>query len=287
MRLREQYDGPHDLIHTSDGKTLFLRRWDAKEEPKASVLIFHGITAHSGPYGRIVADQLCGAGYNVFAIDLRGHGLSDGRRGDYPSEERFVKDLRETVAFTRSRSKKLVVLGHSLGALAAIVATKEDPENVDGLVLVSAARRIRTGVYPRPAAGAMAKIMLGVEIFRGSPEIEYRREGQVGFDDPLFTFRYSVRFYSILYGVGALRAMGMSRSGVIDSPNLAFDAKLGIPLFVAVGDKDELFSADAARDFCESIVCDDKEFHVIQGARHAVWPEGAFTPLVDWLGRKF
>ena len=285
--LRTQYKGPHDLIQASDGKVLFLRRWDAKEESNVSVLIFHGITGHSGPYGQMVADELCEAGYNVFGIDLRGHGLSDGRRGDYPSKDRFVKDLGETVALAKSRSKKLVVLGHSLGALAAVAAAKENPERVDGLVLVGAATRIRTGVYPRPSPGAMAKTLLGVAIFRGNPVIEYRREGQVGIDDPLFNFRYSARFYSVLYGVGALKVLGMIRSGVIDSPNLTFDAKLGVPLIVAVGYEDELFTADAARDFCEGIDCDDKEFHLIPEASHAVWPEGAFAPLLDWLGRKF
>jgi len=79
----------------------------------------------------------------------------------------------------------------------------------------------------------------------------------------------------------------MLRSGVIDSPNLTFDKKLQVPLFVAVGEKDELFTAEAAKEFCDGIDCDDKEFHVMPGARHAVWPQGAFNPLVDWLEKKF
>jgi len=79
----------------------------------------------------------------------------------------------------------------------------------------------------------------------------------------------------------------MLGSGMIDSPNLSFDGKLGVPLFVAVGEHDELFPADGVREFCDGIDCDDKEFHVIPGAKHAVWPEGSFTPLVEWLTRKF
>src|SRR5271157_2032479 len=120
-RLRQEYQGPHELVTTSDGKTLFVRRWNSKGEAPVSVLIFHGITGYSGPYGPMVAEQLSSAGSDVFALDLRGHGLSDGKRGDYPSHERLVKDLTETVAFVRSKSKKLVVMGHSLGVLAAVV----------------------------------------------------------------------------------------------------------------------------------------------------------------------
>jgi alpha-beta hydrolase superfamily lysophospholipase len=285
--LRAEYGDPHELVSTSDGKTLFVRRWKAGREARASVLIFHGITGYSGPYGPMVADQLAAAGYEVFGLDLRGHGLSDGRRGDYPSEERLRKDIAETLALVKSKSDRLVVMGHSLGALTAIIAAKDHPGEVSGVVLVSAAKKVRTGVYPRPSTGATLRTLLGVAILRGTPLIEYRREGQVGIDDPLFNFKYSARFYTVLYGAGALRVMRMLGSGTIDSPNLNFDGKLNVPLFVAVGENDELFTAEGVREFCDGIDCDDKEFHVIPGARHAVWPKDAFSPLIDWLAKKF
>ena len=285
-KLRAEYLGPHELVNASDGKTLFVRRWDAANASPVSVLVLHGITGYSRPYGPMVADQLAESGYNVFGLDLRGHGLSDGRRGDYPSKERFVADLNEAVALVRSKSDRLVIMGHSLGALAAVVAVKNASRPFDGVVLVSAARRMRTGVFPRPGGRAMLKALVGAALLHGTPLIDYRRGGQIGLDDPLFNFRYSARFYSVLYGAGALKVMQMFSSGVIDSPNLDL-GKLRAPLFVAVGEGDELFPADAAREFCEGIDCDDKEFHVIAGAKHAVWPKGSFTPLVEWLGERF
>ena len=286
-RLREEYSGPHELVRTSDGRTLFIRRWKAEGEAKVSVLIFHGITGYSAPYGPMVAEQLAKSGYDVFGLDLRGHGLSDGRRGDYPSAERLRNDLSETLALVRPKCRRLVLMGHSLGALPAIVATKTLSEEVDGLAIVSAAKKVRTGVYPKPKTGELLRTLLGVAIFRGTPLIRYRREGQVGVDDPLFNFEYSARFYTVLYGVGALRVVRMLGSGLVDSPNLNFEKKLNVPLFVAVGDQDELFTADGVKEFCDGIDCDDKEFHLIAGAKHAVWPKGSFTPLVEWLGAKF
>lgn len=285
-KLRREYTGPHELVRASDGKTLFVRRWDA-QDPRASVLILHGITAHSGPYGPMVAEQLAESGYDVFGMDLRGHGFSDGRRGDYPSMERLVKDLTETLALVKSRSRRLVVMGHSLGALSAVVATKNSPRDVDGLVLVSAARKIRTGVFPRPSAAATLKTLAGVALFHGTPLIEYSRRGQIGLDDPLFNFRYSARFYSVLYGASAMKVVRMLSSGLIDSPNLRFDGKLAVPLLVAIGDMDELFPTDGAREFFDSVDCDDKEFLVIPSMKHAVWPGEAYVPFAGWLRRKF
>ena len=286
-RLRAEYQGPHELVKTSDGKTLFVRRWNSKKEAPVSVLIFHGFTAYSGPYGQIVADQLSDSGFDVFGLDLRGHGLSDGRRGDYPSKQRFVDDVKETVALVRSKSRKLVVMGQSLGALVAIVAVTSSPAQVDGLVLASVARQIRPGVYPRRSAGAALKILLAVAVLPGSRVIEYRREGQTLLPDPLMTYHYSPRFYSVLFGASALKVMRMYSSGLIDSPNITLDHKLPIPLLVAVGDQDELFSVEDAKKFCDSIDCDEKEFDVLPGTRHAIFPKGVWTPLVAWLGKKF
>jgi acylglycerol lipase len=286
-KLRDEYSGPHELVRASDGATLFVRRWEAEGKSRASVLLLHGITGYSGPYGQMVAQGLAASGYDVFGMDLRGHGLSDGRRGDYPSGERFRLDLAETLALVKPKSRKLVVMGHSLGALSAVVATKNNPQSVDGLILASVARKIRTGVYPKPSASATIKTLIGITFLHGTPLIEYSRRGQMGRDDPLFDFRYSARFYSVLYGASALKVVRMFQSGFVDSTNLDLGGKLGVPLLVAVGDSDELFPVDGAKEFYESIPCDDKEFVVLPRTKHAAWPNDAYVPIAAWLEKKF
>jgi acylglycerol lipase len=281
-RFRNEFKEPHDLVKTSDGKTIFLRRWDA-QEPLASLLVLHGITAHSRPYGAILGREIAREGFTVYGMDLRGHGLSDGGRGDYPSRDRLVGDLCETLGFVRGRSRKLVVLGHSLGVLSAIAAVNNCPEGIDGLVLLSAAARLRQGFFGKPGAVASLKSLLGVTFLRGTPLIEYPRSGMVGLQDPLFNFNYSARFMSTMYGVGALSVARMFRRGQVDSPSLKFSKKLTIPLFVGVGEKDEIFPVDSVRAFYDSIDCVDKEFAVIPDGRHAVFPVGCWGQLVDWL----
>jgi acylglycerol lipase len=287
--MRAKYDGPHILVHTSDGKTLFVRQWPAAREPTVCVLIFHGITAYSGPYGPMIAEQLAASGYCVYGLDLRGHGLSDGRRGDYPSKERLIHDLSETIEKVRSESKgkKLVVLGHSLGALSAIIALNSNPDKIDGMVLLSSAKKVRTGQYQKPTIAQLIRLLFAVSLLRGTSLIEYRREGMIGLDDPLFNFKYSARFYSVMYGVGALAVSRMFRSGVINSPNLRFREKLRIPLLVGVGENDELFTPQFVKEFFDEIDCDRKQFFVIPGARHAVFPKDSWGPLASWLAKDF
>lgn len=287
VRLRAEFQGPHDRIETSDGKVLFLRRWDAAAPSDTVLLVLHGITAYSGPYGPLLAQEVAAAGIPVVGLDLRGHGLSDGRRGDYPSRDRLVADLGETLAFVKARTRHVILLGHSLGALNAIVAANAFPDRIDGLVLVSAARTLRRGVYAKPRGRALAKTLLGVTLLRHRSLIEYRRAGMTGQGDPLFNFEYSARFMSILFGAPALAVARMFREGDLESPNLRFREKVRVPLLVGVGDGDELFPEESARAFLDGIDADDKTFLEIPRAKHAFFPAGSWTPLVAWAAARF
>ena len=88
--IREHYAGPHEIFTTTDGETLFLRRWDpdsiAFEKKGIAVLIFHGFTAYSGSY-EMAGAPFSEGGYTTFGLDYRGHGLSDGNRGDSNSKD--------------------------------------------------------------------------------------------------------------------------------------------------------------------------------------------------------
>ncbi len=282
-KLREEFKEPHELVKTSDGKTIFLRQWSGDSGTDVAILVLHGITAYSEPYGKLLADELAGAGFNVFGMDLRGHGRSDGSRGDYPGRERLSGDLCETLAFLKSRFTKVVVLGHSLGVLSAVVAVNSCPANVDGLILLSAGRKVRPGAYSKPPAGVALRTLLGITLLPRSRLIEYRRRGMSGQGDPLFNFRYTARFYSTLYGTSAWSVVRMLGKNEIDSPNLVVSGSVGIPVLVGVGDQDELFSVDSVGAFFDSIGSSRKEFFVIPGGRHAAFPKGSLAPLVAWL----
>src|SRR5207344_2613099 len=109
--------GPHDQFKTSDSVTLFLRRWDpdpTKLKKDIAVLIFHGFTAHSGAYD-MAGIPISAGGYTTYGLDYRGHGLSDGNRGDAPGKERWIADLTESVEYIRHLGySRVIVLGHSL-----------------------------------------------------------------------------------------------------------------------------------------------------------------------------
>ena len=105
-----------------DGARLWTRRWEPDGRVRASLVLLHGLGEHAGRYDH-VARRLTGAGYAVFAFDLRGHGRSSGRRGD----TRFSPTLGDVVrrldgAGARHPDVPRFLYGHSLGALIALTA---------------------------------------------------------------------------------------------------------------------------------------------------------------------
>jgi len=272
--LRQQYSGPHNLFVTSDGETLFLRRWDPDSivpaKKQIAVLIFHGFTAYSGPYS-MAGIPISKGGYTTFGLDYRGHGLSGGNRGDSPGKDRWIGDLAEAVKYIRGLGySKVIVLGHSLGVAAAMCAADSVPHDIAGLVLLSGAYEGRKGLN-KPLTFFQKAKLLSSAVFRPSYRaVEYYREGMTVSEDSLFNFRYTPRFVTML-----------------DVKKLRLPPDLNIPVLVGVGDKDELFEIDKVKDFYNLIPGNQKEFFVMKNATHAKIPRECWEEIVVWLNKTF
>ena len=274
VKLRQQYTGPHNEFKTSDGVTLFLRRWNPPHIDSAkkgiAVLLFHGFTAYSGPY-KMAGDPISAGGYTVFGLDYRGHGLSDGTRGDSPSKERWIADLSESVKYVKSLGfTKVIVMGHSLGVASAVCAADAVPNEISGLILLSGAYEGRKGLSKPLTFFEQARI-LSSSIFRPSrPAVEYYRKGMTVTKDTLFNFRYTLRFLTML-----------------DVKKLRVPNNWNVPILVGVGDKDELFEVDKVKDFYNKIPSNKKEFIILKNATHAKISLENWEQVVAWLDKTF
>ena len=81
------------------GVEIFFQKW-LVEKARAVLIIAHGLGEHSGRYGNLL-NSLTGKKISVFAIDHRGHGKSDGKRGHIDSFMDFVYDLKLFVDFIK------------------------------------------------------------------------------------------------------------------------------------------------------------------------------------------
>ena len=92
-----------------------------------TVVIAHGLGDHARRLTPL-AVALAESGFNVVSVDRRGHGLSEGRRGDASLDEDFAV-LRLGIAEAGSRfGGPIVLLGDSLGGIMIWYLLTERPE---------------------------------------------------------------------------------------------------------------------------------------------------------------
>lgn len=99
----------------------------------------HGLGEHSGLYQRF-ADEIGAQGVDLWALDLTGHGRSDGERGRIGTIDGLAADLRQLTTIARAAAPELpiAVAGHSLGSLVALTAALDHPQDYASVVLSGA-----------------------------------------------------------------------------------------------------------------------------------------------------
>ncbi|MFI6642858.1 alpha/beta fold hydrolase [Streptomyces sp. NPDC050504] len=113
-------------VTAPDGTRLAYRTWG--EETAPPLVLVHGRCGSSREWAEVAADLA--TTHRVYALDLRGHGLSDWP-GTY-SFEVFRDDVR--ALFTALDLRGADLIGHSMGGVAALLLAQDAPELVGRLV---------------------------------------------------------------------------------------------------------------------------------------------------------
>ena len=119
------------------GVEIYFQKWIA-DKAKSVLIIAHGLGEHSGRYGNLLK-SFENKGISVFAIDHRGHGKSDGKRGHIDSFMDYVYDLKLFIEFIKDENRGLpiILFGHSMGGVIASKYAMTYPDDLTMLVLSS------------------------------------------------------------------------------------------------------------------------------------------------------
>jgi acylglycerol lipase len=127
---------PFDGRRLPRGRTrLFLRTAHLDNPVRAEVLLTHGLGEHSGRYTHVAA-ALAERGLRIWAYDLRGHGRSDGPRGDARYED-LLEDLAHIHAEVAQTGRPIFLMGHSMGAQLSLSFLLSRPVQCRGAVIAS------------------------------------------------------------------------------------------------------------------------------------------------------
>ncbi|MCX6085484.1 MAG: lysophospholipase [Caldiserica bacterium] len=139
---------------SKDKLNLYARVWTPEGNVRGVVALVHGLGEYGGRY-MDVGQSFVDRGYAFVAGDLRGHGVSEGRRAFVSHLDDFMDDLDRYRDEVRARfpGKSLFLYGFSMGStIGAAYLIRRHP-HVAGAILCSGGF-----VMPPASAAAMGKV---------------------------------------------------------------------------------------------------------------------------------
>lgn len=262
------------------GGEIFWQSWPAPggAPVKSAVVIAHGVSEHSGRYAH-VARRLNGAGYDVFALDHRGHGRSDGGGANIGRIASAVADIGTLIGIARevSSGPRLFLLGHSMGGALALQFALERQRELDGLVLSAPAAALEAASRFELVAGrALSVVAPGLGVFPVDPSAVSR--------DPVVVSDYESDPLNYHRKLPARTVAELARA-IESFPDRL--PGLTLPLLVMVGTADLLVPPDASRMVAERAGSADKRLIEYDGLYHEILNEPeqdkVMDDLVAWL----
>lgn len=118
---------------------IFSRSWVADTEPKAVIVLAHGMAEHSGRYDHF-ARFLCENGFAVYMNDHAGHGRSAQIKGHFADKngwEHVVSDLNALMdqAVERHPGLPVFLMGHSMGSFLSRSFIVRYGERLSGCII--------------------------------------------------------------------------------------------------------------------------------------------------------
>lgn len=231
------------------------------ENPKAIVIIVHGLCEHSGRYD-YVADKFNAFGYSVYRFDNRGHGRSGGERGYVDDFNELIDDAEKIVDLAAQENPKrpLFMLGHSLGGFIAAAYGVKYPGRLSGQVISGGATIVQPmlagleGLDFRDSARNPIPNSLSDQISRDPKIVEAYK------NDPLNLKEFTTWLMSeaLLRGARWL----MNNYGTY-----------AYPCLILHGGGDQIVTPDASKTFYEHIGSKDKELKIYDGLYHEILNE--------------
>ncbi len=218
--------------------------------------------------------------FPVYAIDLRGHGRSEGPAVFTARWEDFLDDIDAFVTLIREKEQREpFLIGHSFGGQLVInYFASGRGSKIPGFV--AASPNIRLAMRVKPAKRVLARLLSGLtprlilksdiptRMISHDPEVVRQYE-----QDPLVSRKITTR-------LGAL---------VLEDQEsiMARASRLKTPCLFLHGGGDRICSPEGTREFFEKIPIEDKTIKIYEGYYHELFneigKEAVFHDMQKWI----
>ena len=265
-------------FRASSGAEIFYRHW-TPAEPRAVILLSHGLAEHSGRYEEF-ANFFGDAGFAIYAVDFPGHGKSDGKRGHIGRFDEYTFALNQLTSLARSAHPDLpfVLLGHSMGGLVSADFLLQHQSEFVAAVLTGAA--IQSPQQPSSFVLFVNKLIAAIAPNLGVLRMDasaISRDPQVVSDyenDPL-VYRGKV-------SAALVTAIFSAMNRVVENAD-----SIRLPILIMHASEDRLTSVEGSKLLHETVSSEDKKLVIYEGLYHEILNEPerqtVMADILQWL----
>jgi acylglycerol lipase len=264
-------------IDGAGGLKLHEQCWQPTRRARAAVVLVHDLKDHSSRY-RDLGVSFANRGISVCAIDLRGHGYSEGVRDHLDSLENGIADLEILITRTRDREqgRPVFLLGQGFGATLAAVYALRSKTPVAGVILSNPL--LREEVKRSERMGIRSYAILLPRSQRMDLDLrQYSSDQRV-----VNSLLNDVLIYR---GKPTASTAGELLRASDEIRNHA--TALNVPLLVLLGGGDRIIRAAPVRALHEKAATSDKKLQTYDNLSHELFHEAGRTAVMndvtDWI----
>jgi len=282
MGFEQVYKSENHFFTVRDNKQIFAYRL-AKPSDHTIILI-HGVGSNAYMYNKTAGLLQEATQAEVYAIDLRGHGQSDGNSGDVDYINQFVDDLADIIGAIRKEKPngKIIIAGHSMGGgIALRFAMAKQYEQPDGFLLFAPLIGHNSIAFVQTQAS---------ENLNEEPFMKIHMERIIGLTmlNEIDNHEYDslpVLFFNLPEAVPLRKYTYRANKSMAPDDYVAGLKAVNKPMLVIMGSKDEALSSTATK---EAILTNSNgAFQMIDKASHNGVRHNAqsFTFTKDWFSK--
>ncbi len=258
---------------TDKGADIYYQYWLPEHEPKAILLIAHGVAEHSSRYANLV-NHFIPLNYAVYGIDHIGHGKSAGKRVFVKQFHDYTKPLKKyfDIILDKHPDKPIFLIGHSMGGLISAAYLLEHQDGLSGAVFSGPGIKVPDNISKAVifAGKILSAIIPGAGVVQLDIEGISRDKAVIDayINDPL------VYKGKITARLGAQMLATMSKV-------TKQAAKIKLPIMILQGSDDKLVDPEGAKLLYDLAGSKDKTIKIYDGLFHEVFNEPEHKQVLD------
>lgn len=217
-----------EILESHDGVELYCQYYPSPDSVGA-IMTVHDYGQHSGAYQK-AHEQLVKQHFNVYTLDLRGHGKSPGDRASIDHFDDFLEDLDLLHARVKDREpgRPLFLLGQGMGALIAMRFALTRRPNLHGLILCGRLPELPVNSKERLLAQYAGMLLAHVEANQEARELLLSPALSGALKDDALAFRGAVKAKTLMELDAASHSMDTDHA-FLSFPVLCLSSEKDLP----------------------------------------------------------